>query len=242
MSNRELPMMPFYPNEFDASTKGWTWEERGVYHLLLAAQWQIAVLPTSPKALAKVVGCTAKKFTTLWRRLEPKFPEIPTGRQNFRLEQHRLASLAHKESRRKGAEKTNAQRYGQRSLSDRSASRSALASDSRIHGSTDSQTEHPQPPQGGGGISNGSGRRPRAERDASKKAWSDLLPLIDTVRDSTAPRLTWQHVIENGQDRVAVRAAEAVGFRAIADRDRFTTTDLEGRFRDAYERAKAAIA
>lgn len=178
MSNRELPMMPFYPNEFDASTKGWTWEERGVYHLLLAAQWQISVLPTSPEALAKVVGCRLKKFTALWRRLEPKFPEIPTGRQNFRLEQHRLASLAHKESRRKGAEKTNAQRYGQRSLSDsltdplsaRSATRSALASDSRIHRSTDSGDTSVVPESPLPGKLNGSAADPRSDLQTAELA------------------------------------------------------------------------
>ena len=56
-----------------------------------------------------------------------------------------------------------------------------------------------------------------------------------------AQRLTWAYVGEHCTDRLAVRAAESVGFRLIADRDKYTTTELQARFREAYEQQMRRI-
>jgi len=50
-----------------------------------------------------------------------------------------------------------------------------------------------------------------------------------------AQRLTWADLGTWVQDSVAIRAAGSVGFRLIADRDKYTTADLQARFREAYE-------
>jgi hypothetical protein len=63
-----------------------------------------------------------------------------------------------------------------------------------------------------------------------------MLTRVDTVRDSNPP-LSWGWISEHITDRIAYQAAEKVGFRLIADRDRYTSADLEARFREAYERA-----
>lgn len=238
-------MLPFYPNEFDASTKGWPAATRGIYLLMLAAQWQQIVLPLDSKGICRVLGCSAKEFRPHADKLLSKFPQVPGGRQNYRLEQHRLASLAHKEKRSKAGAAGAAGRWQPDSdrISGRNGNRTAdaMASDSRIHRSTSDKTPLP-PATGGGPAVNGTGKRPRADRDQSLAAWRAICGLIDHVNDSAlqATPLTWQHVIDHAGDRYASEAAEAVGFRAIADRDRFTTASIEQRFRLHYEREAKA--
>jgi hypothetical protein len=100
------------------------------------------------------------------------------------------------------------------------------------------QIRNPPTPLTGGqaGLPANGGRKPRQERDKSLGAWRSVTALIDEVAARTDGSLTWRYVMETCSDSAAVQAAESVGFRLIADRDRFTTTDLQGRFREAYER------
>jgi uncharacterized protein YdaU (DUF1376 family) len=120
MSNRELPMMPWYPDQFRASTAGWTFAERAVYRALLDLQWAQDVIPDSDLRLAKAVGLNINHFRRAWKTVRLKFPcvEDGSGLRNFRLEQHRLAALKYIDGRRRGAQATNAKRLSQ---SDRSA-------------------------------------------------------------------------------------------------------------------------
>lgn len=83
------------------------------------------------------------------------------------------------------------------------------------------------------------GANPRAVRNRSLEAWRETAAGIDQVAATgslpAAQRLTWADLETWVQDRAAIRAAEIVGFRLIADRDKFTTADLQARFREAYE-------
>lgn len=103
-------------------------------------------------------------------------------------------------------------------------------------------TTDPQPPEGGRPAAqvNGSRRRPREERDASLDAWREITPVIDDIAHTAElppeQRRTWADIGKHCTDVAAVKAAEQIGFRLIADRDKFTTSDLQTRFREAYER------
>ena len=84
------------------------------------------------------------------------------------------------------------------------------------------------------------GTNPRAVRNRSLELWREATAAIDQVASTAAlpqgQRLTWAYVAEHIHDQAALKAIErAGGFRAIADRDRFTQGDYEARFREAYE-------
>lgn len=92
----------------------------------------------------------------------------------------------------------------------------------------------PTPLRGGlPGANAPPGRKPRAVRDRSLAAWNATLVAIDHVRGTD---LTWQYVTQQLNDPAAEAAIERVGgHKSLADRTKFTTGDLERRFRDAYE-------
>src|SRR2546423_1178721 len=100
MSNRELPMMPWYPDQFAASTGAWTWIERAVYRALLDAQGAIGALPQSEMRLAHLADMPLHIFRKAWRTVHEKFPVDSEGTlRNQRLEEHRLNALARKKAR-----------------------------------------------------------------------------------------------------------------------------------------------
>lgn len=136
-----LAMMPWFPGDFMRSTRGWSVTAKGVYRELLDAQWDMGGLPPEPTELAETIRASASEWKAGWSKCSLKFPICEDGlRRNARLETHRSKSADLTERRQKGAAKTNAHRYGQRSLSDsesdtlsdsvseRSPSQSALAS------------------------------------------------------------------------------------------------------------------
>lgn len=266
MSNRELPMMPWYPDQFAAATSTWRFAERAAYRALLDVQWAIGLLPEDPARLAHGIGMELPEFEAVWPVVRGKFERIEGGLQNFRLEQHRLAAMRRKRGQQSAAEATNAKRYADRD-GERPAQRLAKRGPSdTLSASVSASPPSPSPspsvgedpsdfPQSGkDGLPDGTprqrgtnpralgtnpranGTNPRAIRNRSLEGWRDITALIDEVAKSpsNAP-LTWQYVIEQCSDRIAVRAAEKVGFRQIADRDKFTTSDLQARFREAYE-------
>ena len=109
--------MPLYPRDFRSSTLGWPLVARGAYYELLCAQWDcggatVATLPGDDEALRNIAGATPAEWRIAWPYLKPKFPEVDGGRRNARLETHRRAAVDEFMRRRKGAQKTNAQRWG----------------------------------------------------------------------------------------------------------------------------------
>jgi uncharacterized protein YdaU (DUF1376 family) len=109
--------MPFYPRDFRSSTLGWPLVARGIYLELLFAQWDnggtnVGTLPEDEEALRMIAGATPTEWKAAWRFAEPKFPKVPGGRRNARLEAHRKSAVEEFTKRRKGAMKTNAKRWG----------------------------------------------------------------------------------------------------------------------------------
>lgn len=263
MSNRELPMMPWFPKEFAAATSTWSFAERSAYRALLDVQWEMGVLPKQLWRLAQAIGMSLPDFELVWPTVMLKFEQVEGGIRNSRLEEHRVTAFKLKQGRRAGAHAANAQRRAQRTLSDTHSGRSASAKRSaqRVARATPPspspslREEHPQPPQGGrnGLTANGEGRKPREQRDVSLTASRQTAAEIDqvalTATMPTAQRLTWAHVRQVVRDPASIKAVEMIGdgdfdrgCRLIADRDRFNAGDIERRFREAYERLAAEAA
>lgn len=89
-----LHMMPWFPGDFLASTRGWPLISRAIYRELLDAQWGQGALPPEPSDLRQIVGATPTEWRAGWSRVEPKFPVSADGlRRNYRLEQHRQKAV-----------------------------------------------------------------------------------------------------------------------------------------------------
>jgi uncharacterized protein YdaU (DUF1376 family) len=99
VSNRELPMMPWYPDQFAAATVTFCFNERSLYRALLDMQWAIGPLPNDPIRLANAVGMSLPEFELAWPVVSKKFDETRGGLVNKRLEYHRSASLSLKQKR-----------------------------------------------------------------------------------------------------------------------------------------------
>jgi uncharacterized protein YdaU (DUF1376 family) len=98
MSNRELPFMPWYPDQFEASTRAWTWLERALYRALLDVQWQLGGLPTDPERVRLSVGFPETEFRTAWPIVSEKFKKGRGGLLvNERAEYHKNESLKRKD-------------------------------------------------------------------------------------------------------------------------------------------------
>lgn len=93
MSNRELPMMPWFPDQFAASTAGWTFIERAIYRALLDLQWQQGTIFRDVQRLSRALDVDVGTLKNHWSVVGPKFAAVEGGLQNYRLEQHRLAAL-----------------------------------------------------------------------------------------------------------------------------------------------------
>lgn len=121
MSNKDLPMMPFFPQDFLTATQLWKFPARGAYALLLMYEWILDELPNDTEQLARLVGMEFHEFEAVWATISKKFEENERGALfNQRLAEHRAAATARKEAKRAGAGLTNQKRWGGRSLSDRS--------------------------------------------------------------------------------------------------------------------------
>jgi hypothetical protein len=114
---------------------------------------QPGILPDDEESLRTIAGATPAEWKIAWRYVDPKFPKVDGGRINARLEAHRQIAVAEYLGRQRGARATNAKRWGnpsngstestptcsagtpmpaptriaQRSLTDRSPNRSAIA-------------------------------------------------------------------------------------------------------------------
>jgi uncharacterized protein YdaU (DUF1376 family) len=95
MSGDGLPMLPWFPRDFLASTLGWRMIERELYRALLDAQWDMGSLPADPAELTEVARARPAEFKSAWPRVRRKFLTDESGRlYNKRLEEHRHTALA----------------------------------------------------------------------------------------------------------------------------------------------------
>jgi uncharacterized protein YdaU (DUF1376 family) len=100
MAAESLAMMPWFPRDFLAATRGWSVTATGVYRALLDAQWDLGTLPNDPQTLKELIGATTKEWNAGWTKCESKFPVVEGGRRNERLELHRAKALRLSEKRR----------------------------------------------------------------------------------------------------------------------------------------------
>jgi uncharacterized protein YdaU (DUF1376 family) len=127
MSGKSLAMMPWFPRDFIAATRHLALAERGAYRELLDYQWEMGVLPKDPTRLARLLVITPEEFTPIWAAIGDKFDDCGHGLVNKRLEEHRIKAVAQRDKKVSGAEKTNANRYGQR-VAERGAERVDIVS------------------------------------------------------------------------------------------------------------------
>lgn len=100
MAGNALAMLPWFPRDFIASTRGWPLLHRGVYRELLDAQWELGSLPDDVEELARICGASPEEFKIAWTRVSAKFvPADGGGLINVRLEEHRAKALNIREKR-----------------------------------------------------------------------------------------------------------------------------------------------
>ena len=89
-SSNRLHWYPCYYVDFLLETRGWSMAAQGVYHALLAEQWDRGILPANPDELRTQIGVTnAREWRDGWEKCEPKFPVGRDGRRNVRLDELR---------------------------------------------------------------------------------------------------------------------------------------------------------
>lgn len=94
MAEKRLVMMPWFPESFIASTRGWTLVERAVYRELLDAQWIQGVLPSDESELIRLCGASRTEWKKAWPVVKKKFTETADGLKNDRLESHRAKAIS----------------------------------------------------------------------------------------------------------------------------------------------------
>src|SRR5262245_35461714 len=86
-SNKPLPWMQHFPNDFAGVTRGWPLSARAVLRELLDAQWIQGPLPEESQRLRAIVRCTPNEWRTAWPYVEPHFPIWDDGkRRNAELD------------------------------------------------------------------------------------------------------------------------------------------------------------
>jgi len=111
MKNPQFAKMPWYPRDFASATRGWPLVARGVYRELLDGQWDLdGLLPDNEEVLRAMAGATPAEWKIAWPYVGPKFPIVPGGRRNARLEEHRELLLRNYRSRAASIEKVNSRR------------------------------------------------------------------------------------------------------------------------------------
>jgi uncharacterized protein YdaU (DUF1376 family) len=106
-----LAWYPFYTGDWLSETRGWSLVARAVYHELLNAQWDLGTLPRDPARLRALVAATSREWNTAWPFVAEKFPRVPGGRQNVRLEAYRQDALALRDRRRAASQRAHSARW-----------------------------------------------------------------------------------------------------------------------------------
>jgi len=98
----KAPAFPLYASDFLTDTISWDISEVGVYFRLLCAEWLNRELPNDQVELARIAGCSPKRFQKVWSKINFKFQENDTGGLvNNKLEKIRTEQIKHRESRSK---------------------------------------------------------------------------------------------------------------------------------------------
>ena len=99
------PAFQMYASDFHMDTCSWSVSQVGIYTRLLMYAWVNGFIPDDAKQLARIAGCSVKKFNQNWPMLIPKWKKNGIGQlQNQRMEDVREKQDKYVESRRKSAE------------------------------------------------------------------------------------------------------------------------------------------
>jgi uncharacterized protein YdaU (DUF1376 family) len=206
MSNRDLPMMPWFPQDFAGATSAYTFVERALYRSLLDAQWIVGALPADEARLARVAGMASPEefelFQAAWPTVSRKFEPVGEGEiVNKRLEEHRLKAIRLHEQRSSAGQAsaaTRLQRANQRSFNGRSNARST---------SDATPLEHLSP-------------SPSPSKDKSKNKTPSLRSGAPVSKSSLAAVSTvfehWKHV-HNHPRAALTKARESLIRKALTD-------------------------
>jgi hypothetical protein len=186
--------MPFYGDRFFGSERVLAMEPaaQALYLRALWRQWTHGPLPSSEAVLVLLFPAFAATWDRLWPQVSPMFVEAAGRLSNETCATMRAETDAAVEARRRGAAKTNAQR----TLSERSSSRSAhaersLGEERRGEGEERTGEEIPSGSEGGSAAQTAS----TAEEPKPKRA-----------RKATEP-VSWEHVLQTHEGLGRLRAS-----------------------------------
>jgi len=106
----KTPAFQLYAADFYMDTNSWSIDEIGIYTRLLFSEWVNGPLPNDITRLARIAGCSTKRFQKGWSQIKLKFSETEDNKLfNPRLEEVRQKHKEYQEKQRlkgiKGAEK-----------------------------------------------------------------------------------------------------------------------------------------
>lgn len=92
------PAFQTYASDYYVDTNSWRVEEIGIYQRLLLTEWVNGGLPSDEERLARIAGCSIKKFQKGWITIKIKFHLNGNGLFiNDRMELVREEQLKYKE-------------------------------------------------------------------------------------------------------------------------------------------------
>lgn len=108
-----LLFLPWFPDRFLSTHRGWPVTAKGVFRELYDTQWEMLGLPVDPEELRQLIGATKAEWQASWPLVQREYPIDSDGlRRNLGLEADRSKSLHIRERNRAGAKTTNAKRWG----------------------------------------------------------------------------------------------------------------------------------
>lgn len=128
MRERDLPMLPLWVRDHYMATRRLASAERGAYFDLMCCQWTDGPLPDDHEQLSRLCGMTLSEFDRCWSRLQSLFKKTEQGWIIQSVEDEYLRAVRTIDAKARGAEATNAKRYGKRALSDTHSEDSATRS------------------------------------------------------------------------------------------------------------------
>ena len=159
MAFEKAPAFQFYASDFraDAKVSAMTFEEVGVYILLLTFCWTEGAIPSDPKALARLLKTDVRTIERVWPALAPCFTNQGENYIQERMERERAKLAAYRQrAATKGTKGATArwQKHGAGNAtempvpSDTDATGIAQAKPSDGSSSSSSSSDNPQPPVG----------------------------------------------------------------------------------------------
>lgn len=187
-----LQSYPWYIADWrqNESVLSLTTEQRGAYRDLLDMCWDMGSLPNDSEALRKLAMCEKAEWRRCWPKLQVFFIEIDGRLHSPKVDEKRPAIIQAKEARQRGAQRTNSDRWANRS-----------ATDERSVGDSVSESV--------------SGRYARARTPSPSPSPYINTPLSPSVPNTDTPADDWDDVFANTVERIFNRHAE---YRAKSNR------------------------